>query len=86
MRERPGIPSDLTYGLRISFFQSLKTGAIPRLKIVPGPVVQPGTPESFDGSGLKNVRFARVVQGPRMTGRPRVQIPPGPPYYSSIEF
>jgi len=53
---------------------------------VPGPVVQPGMPESVEGFGLKNVRFARVVQGPRMTGRPRVQIPPGPPYYSNVEY
>ncbi len=53
---------------------------------MPGPVVQPGMPESVEGFGLKNVRFARVVQRPRMTGRPRVQIPPGPPYYSNVEY
>ncbi len=31
------------------------------------------------GSGLKNVRFAQAEQRPSKTGRPRVQIPPGPP-------
>jgi hypothetical protein len=41
--------------------QSLKTAKTTRRETASGPVVQPGMPGPLEGSGLKNVRFAKAT-------------------------